>query len=155
MADEGRAGLTDSIEVNADPETVMGVILEYEKYPEWMTNIKEIEVLERDGEQRGTKVKLKAKTVFTEINLVVRTSYDPGGNRLDSEVIEGDVRDCRASYNLEPLDNHRTRVTYHYEVTYSLPKALRGPLSIRLTKQVNKLMVKSALQDLKKRVESL
>ena len=48
-----------------------------------------------------------------------------------------------------------TEVTYHYDVTYTIPKALRGPLAKRLLKQVDKRVMNSALKDLKKRVESV
>ena len=68
--------------------------------------------------------------------------------------IEGDLEDCNASYEFEPLDDDRTEVTYYFDVSYSLPKAFRGPVVKRLLKQVDRRVMKSALKDVKKRVES-
>ncbi len=155
MADESSAGLTDSIVINADPETILGVLGGFESYTDWMSGVEEIEVLKRDKKKRGTEVRYKVDAVLTKIEYVLSYNYKDADNRIDIGYVEGELEDVNSWYLLEPLDEGRTEVTYHYDVKYSIPKALRGPLAKRLLKQVDKRVMNSALKDLKKRVESM
>lgn len=154
MADESSAGLTDSIVIDAGPDSIMETLLGFESYPDWMTGIESIEVLERDGKKRGTRVRYRVDAVVTKIEYVLRYSYKEKENRIEIGYVEGDLEDVDSWYLLEPLDEGRTEVTYHYDVRYSIPRALRGPLAKRLLKQVDKRVMNSALKDLKKRVEA-
>ncbi len=53
MADEAQ----ESIHIEgASPEQVYAVAIDYERYPEWATDVKEVEVLDRDAEGRGARV---------------------------------------------------------------------------------------------------
>ncbi len=155
MAGESRAGLTDSIVINADPEAIMEALLDFESYPDWMTGVEEIEVRNRDGKKRGTEVRYKVDAVVTKLDYVLSYAYKDRERLIEIGCVEGDLEEVDSSYLLEPLDEGRTEVTYHYDVTYTIPKALRGPLARRLIKQVDKRVMNSALKDLKKRVESL
>lgn len=155
MAGESRAGLTDSIVINADPEAIMEALLDFESYPDWMTGVEEIEVRKRDGKKRGTEVRYKVDAVVTKLDYVLSYAYKDKERLIEIGCVEGDLEEVDSSYLLEPLDEGRTEVTYHYDVTYTIPKALRGPLARRLIKQVDKRVMNSALKDLKKRVESL
>ena len=47
-----------SIIIEAAPEDVMGVIADFERYPEWTGEVKEAEVLSRDAEGRAQQVRL-------------------------------------------------------------------------------------------------
>ena len=59
MADEAR----ESIHIEASPEQVYAVAIDYERYPEWATDVKEVEVTDRDPEGRGTSVKYKVSAL--------------------------------------------------------------------------------------------
>lgn len=153
MADGSSAGLTDSIIIDAGPDRIMEALLDFESYPGWMTGVDEIEVLARDKKKRGTRVRYKVDVILTKIEYVLQYSYKEKENRIEIGYIEGDLEDADSWYMLEPLDEDRTEVTYHYDVKYSIPRALRGPIAKRLLKQVDKKVMNSALKDLKKRVE--
>ena len=47
--------VADSIVINAAPQAGMDVIVDIEQYPAWQSDIREVEVLERDEQQRATK----------------------------------------------------------------------------------------------------
>jgi carbon monoxide dehydrogenase subunit G len=63
--------------------------------------------------------------------------------------VEGTLEDLAGSYTLEPTDDGTTRVTYRLEV--ALGKAIPSFLMRQAAKQI----VRSALSDLKRRVESM
>jgi ribosome-associated toxin RatA of RatAB toxin-antitoxin module len=154
MADDSKAGLTDSLVIEANVDTIKGVLQDFESYPEWMSNVLSMEVLERDKKKRGTKVRYRVDVILRKIEYVLSYTYRDKENRIDLNYVEGDLDDVNSYYEFEPLDDSRTQVTYHYYVKYSIPRALRLPAK-GLLKQVDKLVMKSALKDLKKRVESL
>jgi uncharacterized membrane protein len=152
---EKKGGLSQSIVIDADVETIRKALLDFESYPDWMTGVVEMEILKRDGKKRGTEVRYKVDAVLTKLDYVLAYSYDDEEeDRIDIGYVEGDLEDVNAYYRFEPLDEDRTEVTYYFDVSYSLPKALKGPMAKRLLKQVDKRVMKSALKDLKARAES-
>jgi len=154
MADASRAGLTDSVVIDASVKQITDALLDFESYPEWMSGVDEMEVLERDKKKRGTKVRYKVDAILLKVNYVLAYGYDDKTGRIDLSYVEGDLEDVNSCYEFEPLDDGGTKVTYHYDVRYSIPRALRLPAR-GLIKQIDKRIMKSALKDLKTRVESL
>ncbi|MDD5747880.1 MAG: SRPBCC family protein [Actinomycetota bacterium] len=153
MASETKGGLSETIVINTGVETIKKTLLDFETYPEWMSGVVNIEVLKRDRSKRGTQVKYTVDAIYRKLNYVLEYSYKK--DRIDIHYVEGDLDDVEAYYEFAPLSEDETEVTYYYRVSYSLPKALRGPMFSRLLKQVDKKVMKSALEDLKKRAESL
>ena len=51
---------TESIVVNAAPETVYAVVTDFDHYADWVTDLKSIEVLERDDDGRALEVEFRA-----------------------------------------------------------------------------------------------
>ncbi len=153
MAGDGKSGLTDSVVVEAGADKVMDVLLDFDSYTEWMNNLLEIEVLERDDQGRGIKIRYKLDVTLTKVNYVLRFSY-PESNRIDITFVEGDLEDCNSYYIIEPLEDGNTEVTYHYDIEYSIPRALKLAAK-KMIKQIDKKVMNSALYDLKARAESL
>jgi ribosome-associated toxin RatA of RatAB toxin-antitoxin module len=153
MADAGKAGLTDSIVVNTGVDSIMEALLDFESYPDWMSGVLEIEVVKRDRKKRGTQVRYVIDAMVIKPKYVLSYAYRDNG--IDIGYVEGDLNDCNSWYKFEPLDGERTEVTYHYDVSYSIPKALLNPVTRRLLKTVDKRVMNSALKDLKKHAESL
>lgn len=146
-------GLTDSIVINTDKDTIMSVLLDFESYPRWMSNVVKIEVLKSDKKKRGTQVKYTVDIMVKNIEYVLAYSYKD--DHIDITYIEGELDDCNSYYEFSELSDDRTEVTYHYDVAYSLPKALMNPLARRMLKTVDRRVMNSALKDLKKRAESV
>ena len=152
MADASKAGLTDSIVVNTGMDAIMEALLDFESYPEWMSGVISIEVVKRDKKKRGTQVRYVIDAIVTKPKYVLSYAYKD--NRIDIGYVEGDLDDCDSYYEFAPLDDDRTDVTYHYDVSYSIPKALMNPITRRMLKTVDKRVMTSALKDLKKETES-
>ncbi|GEM_PF-728886 len=151
MADASKAGLTDSIIIDASVNAIMETLLDFESYPDWMSGVVEVEVIKRDKKKRGTQVRYVVDAILTKVNYTLDYTYKEKENKIETAYVEGDLDDCSSWYKLEALDDDRTEVTYHYEVAYSIPRALLNPLTKRLLKSVDKRVMNSSLNDLKKR----
>ena len=141
MADSGSA----SIDIDAAPEEIIDVVTDIESYPTWMPAFQEAQILERDGEGRPSKAKFQVDARLKVVNYTLQYSYEE--KKISWEKTEGDVKEIKGSYTLAPQGSG-TKVTYDYSIDpgFPVPGFLR--------RQGVKMMVSSALEDLKKRVES-
>jgi ribosome-associated toxin RatA of RatAB toxin-antitoxin module len=138
-----------STEVYATPAEVMAVVADFEAYPEWVGNLEEVEVLARDRRGRGTRVAFRLGTPWGEQAYTLAYRYEPRDAGMSWTYVEGTLDDLAGSYALEPGGDGATRVTYQLEV------ALGVPIPGFLMRQAAKQIVRSALGDLKRRVESM
>jgi ribosome-associated toxin RatA of RatAB toxin-antitoxin module len=138
-----------STEVVATPAEVMAVVADFEAYPDWVGNLEEVEVLARDRHGRGTRVAFRLGTPLGDQSYTLAYRYRPRHAGVDWTYVEGTLEDLAGSYTLEPAGDGVTRVTYRLEV------ALGMPLPGLVKRQAAKQIVRSALADLKRRVESM
>jgi ribosome-associated toxin RatA of RatAB toxin-antitoxin module len=136
-------------EVFATPAEVMAVVADFEAYPEWVGNLEEVEVLARDRRGRGTRVAFRLRTPVGDQAYTLAYRYQPKDAGVTWTYVEGTLDDLAGSYELEPAAQGTTRVTYRLEV------ALGAPLPGLVKRQAAKQIVRSALADLKRRVESM
>jgi ribosome-associated toxin RatA of RatAB toxin-antitoxin module len=138
-----------STEVYATPAEVMAVVADFEAYPDWVGNLEEVEVLARDRRGRGTRVAFRLGTPWGEQAYTLAYRYQARDAGMSWTYVEGTLEDLAGSYRLEPADDGATRVTYQLEVELGIP--VPGFLKRQAARQI----VRSALSDLKRRVESM
>jgi ribosome-associated toxin RatA of RatAB toxin-antitoxin module len=138
-----------STEVDATPAEVMAVVADFEAYPDWVGNLEEVEVLARDRRGRGTRVAFRLRTPMGDQAYTLAYRYQPKDAGVTWAYVEGTLDDLAGSYTLEPAADGATRVTYRLEV------ALGVPLPGLVKRQAARQIVRSALSDLKRRVESM
>jgi len=138
-----------STEVHATPAEVMAVVADFDAYPDWVGNLDEVEVLARDRRGRGTRVAFRLGTPWGEQAYTLAYRYQPKDAGMSWTYVEGTLDDLAGSYALEPAGEGATRVTYRLEVSLGMP--IPGFLMRQAAKQI----VRSALGDLKRRVESM
>lgn len=136
-------------EVFATPSEVMAAVADFEAYPEWVGNLEEVEVLARDRRGRGTRVAFRLRTPMGDQAYTLAYRYQPKDAGMTWTYVEGTLDDLAGSYALEPADDGTTKVTYRLEV------ALGVPLPGLVKRQAARQIVRSALADLKRRVESM
>jgi len=135
-----------SIVVGATPKEIMAVIADFESYPDWVGNMEEVEVLERDRRGRGSVVAFKLRTTIVTAAYTLAYRYAPRDGGVSWTYQEGTLQDLSGAYELEALDE-ATQVTYQLEVELGMP--LPGLVKRQAARQI----VRSALNDLKRRVE--
>jgi ribosome-associated toxin RatA of RatAB toxin-antitoxin module len=143
MADES----TQSIIIEAEPAAVMAVIADFENYPVWAASVKDARVLEAGADGRAKRV------AFTLDAGVIRDQYELTYTwHDDSEVqwslVSGQMmRAQEGSYRLEPRADGVL-------VTYTLSVDLIFPMLGLLKRKAERVVMDTALKELKKRVES-
>ena len=138
-----------STDVFATPAEVMAVVGDFEAYPDWVANLEEVEVLARDRRGRGTRVAFRLRTPLGDQAYTLAYHYQARDAGVTWTYVEGTLEDLAGAYSLEPAGDGVTRVTYRLEVSLGMP--LPGLLRRQAAKQI----VRSALNDLKRRVESM
>lgn len=144
MADK----VSDNIDVAATAEEIFRVATDFEAYPEWNPNIKKVEVREADGEGRATKVWMQVDAKVKTVSYTLAYDYSEAPEAFSWDLVEGDVKALSGSYRFDEFDD----VT---EVQYETSLDPGFPIPGFLKRQGEKQIAKGALQDLKKRVESL
>ncbi|HTZ45247.1 MAG TPA: SRPBCC family protein [Jatrophihabitans sp.] len=143
MADES----TQSISINADPADVMAVIADFAAYPEWAASVKSCQVTVPGDGGRAKQVafKIDAGGIKDEYEL----AYDwDGDTRVSWNLVKGQMQKAqRGSYTLAAGQAGT-------EVTYNLSVDLAIPMLGMLKRKAEKMIMDTALKELKKRVES-
>lgn len=134
-----------TIEIDAKPADVLGVIADFEAYPDW-SDVKSVEVAERDAKGRGKEVAYEVSMMGVTAGYTLAYRY--GKNRVSwtTSRAEGAVRDVQGEYVLEEEDGGTL-------VTYRLSVELAVPLPGFVRRQGEKKVIRTALDGLKRRVE--
>ncbi len=137
----------DSIDVKASARDVFEVATDFEAYPEWNANIKKVEIRERDGDGRGTKVWYEVDAKVKTVAYTLTYDYSDAPRSFSWDLLEGDVKELNGSYTFDEFDDV-TEVVYDTAVDpgFPIPKLLK--------RQAQRAIVRGALEDLKKRVEN-
>ena len=140
---------TQSITIDAESGEIMSVIADFPNYPEWAASVKHAEVLESGADGRARRV------AFTLDAGIVRDQYElayvwTADERVEWDLTTGQMmRAQHGSYVLRPDGPARTYVTY------SLSDDLIIPILGLLKRKAERVVMDTALKELKKRVEGL
>jgi ribosome-associated toxin RatA of RatAB toxin-antitoxin module len=140
---------TQSIVIDADPAQVMAVIADFASYPRWTGSVKSAEILEDgpDGRARRVAFVLDAGIIRDQYELAYE--WD-GDRRVEWRLTSGQMmRAQHGSYELRPEAPGRTHVTY------SLSVELGIPMLGLLKRKAERVVMDTALKELKRRVEAL
>ena len=143
MADQS----TQSIVVDAPAADVMAVIADFPSYPQWVSAAKQVEVLESGDDGRARRVRFVLDAGSVKDDYVLAYTWD--GNRSVSWTLESSqlMKRQDGSYTLSESDG-RTEVTYRITIDTKIP--LLGMMK----RKAEKVILDTALKELKKRVES-
>lgn len=140
---------TQSIAVDADPSEIMAVIADFPNYPSWAASVRQAEVLEQGPDGRARRV------AFTLDAGIVRDRYEltydwTGDEAVRWHLTSGEMmRAQQGSYVL------RRRPDGGTDVTYTLSVELAVPMLGLLKRKAERVVMGTALKELKKRVEAL
>ncbi len=140
---------TQSIMIDAGPADVMAVIADFANYPTWTGSVKHAEVVEVGPTGRARRV------AFSLDAGIVRDHYElayvwTGDEKVEWLLTEGQM--MRAQHGSYTLRSDGPASTY---VTYALSVDLIIPMLGLLKRKAERVVMDTALKELKKRVESL
>jgi uncharacterized membrane protein len=139
-----------TVEIDAPIERCWEIAADIENAPDWQGSLKDVEVLERDGERRALVVETESDAKVKSVRAVLRFSYDPPTSiRWVQE--KGDTKSLTGSWSFEDLGGGRTRATYALEADPGrmLGMLLRGPAEAK----VRDFLVGNAADGLKAKAE--
>lgn len=140
---------TREIHIDAPPAAVYAIALDFERYQEWATDIKSVEVLERDGEGRGTKVRYRVGALGQSTRYTLAYDYSDAPRTLAWVQSDGDLtRKLDGEYVFADDGNGGTHMTYRLTVE------LKVPLVSFIKRRAEARILGTALRDLKARAES-
>jgi uncharacterized membrane protein len=139
-----------TVEIDAPIDRCYEIAADIENAPDWQGSLKDVEVLERDGERRALLVETESDAKVKSVRALLRFSYDPPtGIRWVQE--KGDTKALTGSWSFEDLGGGRTRATYALEADPGrmLGLLLRGPAEGK----VRDFLVGNAADGLKEKAE--
>jgi ribosome-associated toxin RatA of RatAB toxin-antitoxin module len=137
-----------SITIEAVPADVMGVIADFEAYPEWTGAVKQAEVRSSTSNGRAKEVwfNLDAGAIKDQYTLAYtwKANKEVRWTLVEAEQI---VKALDGAYLLEDNGDGTTTVTYQLAVDVKIP--MLGMIK----RKAEKVIIDTALKELKKRVE--
>jgi uncharacterized membrane protein len=140
-----------TVEIDAPIERCYEIAADVENATEWQGSLKDVEVLERDGDRRPVLVETESDAKVKSVRAVLRFSYEPPtGIRWVQE--KGDTKSLTGWWGFEDLGEGRTRATYGLEADPGrmLGMLLRGPAESR----VRDFLLGNAAEGLKQKAEA-
>jgi ribosome-associated toxin RatA of RatAB toxin-antitoxin module len=142
MADQS----TQSIVVDAPAAEVMAVIADFPSYPQWVAAAKTVEVLETGPDGRAQRVHFVLDAGAVKDDYVLDYTWD-GVRAVSWTLVSSQLMKRQdGSYTLAE-DGGRT------EVTYAITIDTKMPLLGMMKRKAEKVILDTALKELKKRVE--
>ena len=138
----------DSIDIAAGAQQIFEVLTDFESYPDWNPDIKEVAIKDKADDGLASEVWFKVDAKIKTVTYTLTYDYSNAPESFSWDLKEGDLKKLSGSYGFDEFDDV-TEVAYEIEIDpgFPVPGFLR--------KQAEKQIVRGALDDLKKRVESL
>lgn len=139
---------TQSIVIEAKPEEIMEVIADFSSYPQWAGPVKGVEVLDTGSEGRPEEVRFVLDAGVVKDEYVLSYAWASNGLAVNWQLVRGQMQKAqRGSYVLRPAGSTT-------QVTYTLAVELAIPMIGMFRRKAEKVIMDTALKELKRRVES-
>jgi len=113
---------TSTVVIDAPLADVQAALFSIESYPEWLSSIKKVDVIERDSQNRVTKAKLSIDAGMMKDRVVLDYDWSAEPASLSFTMDEADLlTQMDGTYTLKALDADSTQVTYELEIAVSMP----------------------------------
>ena len=143
MADRTESSIT----IDAPPAEVMDVIADFPAYPEWTGAVKDVEIRNTAPDGRANQVWFRLDAGAIKDSYVLDYTWS-GDKEVRWTLVEAEqiLKAMDGSYTLRPAGGGT-------EVTYSLAVDVRIPMLGMIKRKAAKVIIDTALKELKKRVE--
>jgi ribosome-associated toxin RatA of RatAB toxin-antitoxin module len=143
---------TQSIVVAAAPSAVYSVVADFDRYRDWVADLKSIDVIERDADGRALEVAFRAAAFGRSTKYALRYDYSHAPASLSWHQTWGDATtSLNGCYRFDRLDERGESTT----VTYDLEVALAVPVPQFIQARAASRIQRHALVELKRRAEAL
>ena len=137
--------------IAAGPDVCYAAAVDFERYPEWASDVKMARIISRDDEGRAVDVEFRAAAMGRSTTYTLRYFYGANPSRLAWRLQRGDItRRLDGEYEFLSVagDPSSTELVYHLAVDLSVP--LPGFVKRRAEARI----VRTAISDFTAFVES-
>lgn len=139
-----------SLPVSASREAIYPILKDMEKYPEFMTDLVSVKVVERAGD---TTVSQWVSNVDGRIiRWTERDTFDDANCHIAYSQIEGDLKKFAGEWILTPLDGATTEIKLTVDFEFGIPMiaGLLNPIAKKKVKVNSEKMLKAIKERLEK-----
>jgi uncharacterized membrane protein len=136
------------ITIDSPIADVQKALFELDKYPEWSTQIKSSEALDRDAQGRVTKIKMSIDAGMMKDRVTLDYDWSQAPSKLSFSLEDADLlTGMDGVYTVTAIDEDSTEVTYELEVSLSMP------IPAMMRQKAEKATIDAALAQLKSHLE--
>ncbi len=140
---------TATISVDAPLAAVSELLFALDKYPEWSSSIKAVEVLGRDDLERVIKAKMTIDAGMMKDRVILDYDWSKAPAILSFSLDDADLLTAMdGSYEIKSIDADTTSVTYSLTVDLSMP------IPAMMRQKAEKATIDQALAQLKSVLEA-
>lgn len=141
----------EKIEVKGNIEEIFQLVSDVEKFPDFMEDVESVDILEEGDDWKISKWNTKAdrrKIIWTEKDFI-----KPQENRVDFELVEGDLKSYWGFWQLGKTDNAELiNITFAIDFEFGMP--IIAPLIHPILARVLRANMKQMLLAIKNQFES-
>ena len=140
----------ERIRIDAPIDRCFATLIDFATYPQWAGDLKEVHVVESDAQGRGTVVEFRAAAMGRSTTYQLAYDYSAAPGRLSWNLVTGDLpRELDGAYVLTPVEGDPGSTDVDYELAVDLVYPIPGFVKRRAEGRI----IKTALSELKARVE--
>jgi uncharacterized membrane protein len=137
---------SQTITIAADPARVWGIASDFEHYPDWAKDVKDVVVRSRDDEGRPTEVEFRASALGRSTHYTLGYDYSQAPAALSWRMLRGDImRTIDGAYHFSPTADGGTEVRYDLaiELVVPLPGFVKRRAEVRILNTVRELKTRA------------
>lgn len=147
-----------SIVIAAAPGAILDVIADFDRYPEWAGEVKKAALISEDGDGWADQVEFTLSAGVIKDTYVLEYDWDvaeDGTGVVSWHLVTAQVlKAMNGSYTLEDITaSDAAEDLISTAVTYRLSVEVKIPMLGMLKRKAEKVIIDTALKELKKRVE--
>jgi ribosome-associated toxin RatA of RatAB toxin-antitoxin module len=132
--------------ITAAPERVWAIAIDFERYPEWANDVKDVIVRGRDDEGRPVEVEYRASALGRSTHYTLSYDYSQAPTVLAWSILRGDImRTIDGAYHFSPTADGGTEVRYDLaiELVVPLPGFVKRRAEVRILNTVRELKTRA------------
>ena len=132
--------------IAASPERVWAIAADFESYPEWAKDVKDVLVHVRDDAGRPLEVEFRASALGRSTHYTLAYDYSQAPNVLSWRMLRGDImRTIDGAYHFSAIADGGTEVRYDLaiELVVPLPGFVKRRAEVRILNTVRELKVRA------------
>ncbi|MGB8861510.1 MAG: SRPBCC family protein [Ilumatobacteraceae bacterium] len=137
---------SQTITIAAAPERVWAIAVDFERYPEWAKDVKDVIVRHRDADGRPDEVEYRASALGRSTHYTLAYDYSQAPNVLAWRMLRGDImRTIDGAYNFSSAADGTTDVRYDLviDLVVPLPGFVKRRAEVRILNTVRELKTRA------------